>query len=169
MKKFVSILLFLLVIFCQLPAYTAEIEVLPNQIVPIRLNEKYNSKNVTEGMEIDAQIASDIKIQNILIFKEGDKAKLKIISVKKAKFLGIPGEITVSGGKVYDTKGIEHNFEFNQIITGEEKTYPKVCLTISLFFLWPLALCAFVKGGQAELLPLKTIDAKIVSGFTFTY
>ena len=71
------------------------------------------------------------------------------------------------GGKVYDANGNEHKFDFNRQIEGEEKTWPKVCLGVSIFFLWPLALCAFVKGGQAKLNPLPPIETRLSTEFMF--
>ena len=57
-------------------------------------------------------------------------------------------------------------YECRQIV-GDEKTWPKVCLGVSIFFLWPLALCAFVKGGQAKLNTLPPIDTRLSTEFMF--
>ena len=146
----------------------ASIKVPANTVVPINVIQKYTGKNLVSGGTVDAVIAEDIQIDNVIIFKKGDRALLNVLSAKKAGFVGIPGEITISGGKVFDTNGEEHRVDFNQQINGEEKTWPKVCLGCGVFIiLAPLALFGFVKGGQAEILPSTNIETRTTSSFNY--
>jgi hypothetical protein len=167
MKKIIA--LFCLVCFLGVttPAQAA-IKVKANTVVPITLEKLETSKTVMAGGTVNAIIAEDVIVDNVVVFKEGDKASLNIISAKKAGFVGIPGEITVSGGKVFDTKGVAHRVDYTTQIEGEEKTWPKVMLGCGVFIiLAPLALFGFVKGGQAKMLPATVIDTRITSEFTY--
>lgn len=146
----------------------AEVNVPAGTVVPITVSQTQTSKTVTSGSSIEAKITEDVIIDNNIIFKKGDRAVLSVLSAKKAKFVGIPGEIKLSGGKIFDAKGEEHRIDFNQQITGEEKTWPKVCLGCGVFIiLAPLALFGFVKGGQAEITSNQTVDVKTTSTFKF--
>ena len=135
-----------------------------NTIVPISINNNITSKNTVAGSSINATIIEDVKVKNKIVFKAGDRAILNILSTKKASFVGIAGEIIISGGKVFDINGEAHRFEFSQQVTGDEKTWPKVCLGAGLILL-PLALFGFVKGGQAKLTPAQILDVRLTSDF----
>ena len=167
MKKIFTLIC--LLAFCGIynPVF-AVIEVPSNTIIPINVVKTENSKTVVPGTSIEARIAEDVLINNTLIFKSGDRALLNILSAKKAGFVGIPGEMIISGGKVYDVNGVEHRVDFNQQLTGEEKTWPKVCLGCGVFIiLAPLALFGFVKGGQATINPVANIETRIITPFEF--
>lgn len=101
------------------------------------------------------------------MFKQGGLVNLNVADAHKARCWGNPGEILLINGTAEDVKGIAHPIEFNYKITGEEKTWPKVMGAVSIFFLFPLALFGFVHGGQADLLPGKTINATLLSDFNF--
>lgn len=167
MKRFFAI--FCLIAFLGLfNPVSADVKVPANLSVPINVSQKYTSKTVVAGGFIDAQIAEDVYVNDTLVFRKGDKAALNILSVKKAGFVGIPGEMVVSGGKVFDTNGDEHRIDFNQQLTGDEKTWPKVCLACGIFIiLAPIALFGFVKGGQAEINPAHNFDVRITTAFDF--
>ena len=164
MKKVLSLLCLASLMNCFVPSFGAT-RVPAGTTIPITIDTKTTSKNVISGGTINAKIESDVKINNIIVFKEGDNATINVLSTKKAGFVGIPGEMVLCGGKVFDINGNEHKFEFNRQIVGEEKTWPKACLGVSIFFLWPLALCGVVKGGQAELYPNPVIDVKLSNEF----
>ncbi len=133
--------------------------------IPLRVQEKQTSRNLVAGSKINMEIANDVYHDNILIFKKGDKATLNVTDAKKAGFLGHAGEFILTDGEVYDIKGIVHPLDFTQTYTGEEKTYPKVLLTVSVFFLFPLALFGFVKGGQAQINTTQIINAHLGESF----
>lgn len=144
------------------------VRVTANTVVPITVEKVETSKTVISGGSISAIIAEDVYVNNVKVFQEGDRASLNVISAKKAGFVGIPGEITISGGKVYDTKGIAHRVDYTAQLEGEEKTWPKVMLGCGIFIiLAPLALFGFVKGGQAKVLPTTIIDTRLISEFEF--
>lgn len=167
MKKILSMLCLMAFIGVYSPV-SADINVPANTNVTISVSQIQTSKTVASGGSIEAKIVDDVVIDDTLIFKKGDRAVLNVLSAKKAKFVGIPGEMVISGGKVFDVLGNEHRFDFNQQITGEEKTWPKVCLGCGLFIiLAPIALFGFVKGGQAEIVPTANLDVRTVSPFSF--
>ncbi len=166
MKKIINLICLICFLGTWNPVFSS-VKVPAGTSIPITVEHNVTSKTVISGGTIDAVIAEDVIINKNTIFKKGDKASITVLSANKAGFIGKPGEITLYGGKVYDTKGDEHKFDFNRQIVGDEKTWPKVCLGVSIFFLWPLALCAFVKGGQAKLNTLPPIDTRLSTEFMF--
>ena len=165
MKKIVSMICLIAFINAFIPAFAAT-KVPAGTTIPISINHKITSKSVASGASIKAKIDEDIIINNTLVFKKGDSASINVMSAEKAGFIGKPGELVLYGGKVYDVNGKPHSHEFSRQINGTEKTWPKVCLGVSIFLLWPLALFAFVKGGQAEINPLPPIEVVIPNEFT---
>jgi len=165
MKKIICLMCLLALANAFVPTYAAT-KVPAGTIVPISVNQKTTSKNVASGGTIGAKIEDDVKIGETVVFKKGDSASINVMTAEKAGFLGNPGEMVLYGGKVYDVQGKAHSYEFNRQIVGKEKTWPKVCLGVSIFLLWPLALFAFVKGGQAEINPLPPVEVVIPNDFT---
>jgi len=166
MKKFIISLICLGFVGAFPAAATAEtVKVNSGLKIPLRVEQKQSSKNLTAGSKISLEVANDVYQDNVLVFKKGDKAYLNIAEVKKAGFLGHAGEFSVNDGEVYDVNGSIHPINFVQNYSGEEKTYPKVLLTVSVFFLFPLALFGFVKGGQAEITPVQTINTRLDETF----
>ena len=165
MKKIGSLVCLFAFVNAFVPAYTAT-KVPAGTTIPISINQKITSKSVASGASINAKIEEDVMVNNELVFKKGDRASINVMSAYKAGFIGKPGELVLYGGKVYDVNGKPHSHEFSRQITGTEKTWPKVCLGVSIFFLWPLALFGFVKGGQAEINPLPPIEVVIPNEFT---
>lgn len=168
MKKILCVLC--LVAFCNLytPLVANAMQVPANTVIPITLENLETSKTTVTGGTINATISEDVIINNVKVFKEGDKATLNVLEAKKAGFVGIPGEITISGGKVFDAKGVAHRVDYTHKYEGEEKTWPKVMLGCGVFIiLAPLALFGFVKGGQAKILPSTVIDTRLTSEFAY--
>ena len=119
--------------------------------VPVVVTHEVTSKNAAMGRKIEARIFKDIIINDVVIFREGDRAVLNVAYSKKAGFLGIPGKLTIRDGEVFDINGKEYKVDLEQLLVGKAKLYPKILATISLFFLWPLLFFALVKGDEAEL------------------
>lgn len=166
MKKLVATILS--VMFLTLPAFSAGVKVKSGTVVPLVLNSTKTSRNVVVGEQLEASVQRDILVDGVVVFKQGDRAKINVVHVKKAGFVGIPGELTVSGGEVFDTNNEVHRFDFMQSYVGEEKTWPKVMLGCGVFIiLAPLALFGFVKGGQAELKDYVPIEVKTTQDFEF--
>lgn len=171
MKKILSLILSIAFLFqfTLLTAYAeaTSVKLKAGTSIPISVIVSKNSKQVSSGEKIEAMIDSDIKANNILIFKKGDRATLNVAHAKKAGFVGIPGELVISGGEIYDTNNDIHRVEFYQTYTGEEKTWPKVMVGISIFLLFPLAFFGFVKGGQAEIKPYIPISVRTIQDIDF--
>ena len=168
MKKLFTILL--LLVFCSATVVPANAAVIVNagRKIPIVYNgEKITGRNVTSGDKLQAEIQTDIVVNNTVVFKQGGLVNLNIADAKKARCWGNPGELLLINGTAEDARGISHPIEYNYKITGEEKTWPKVMGAVSIFFLFPLALFGFVHGGQAELLPGKAINATLLSDFNY--
>lgn len=165
MKKIIAILL-LTAFLSVLPA-NAVVQVNAGRKIPVVYNgEKITGKSVHSGDKIYAQVKSDIIVNDKVVFKEGGNVILNISDAQKAKCFGNPGQLILINGTVEDAVGKFHPIEYNYKITGEEKTWPKVMVGVSIFFLFPLALFGFVHGGQAELLPGQTINATLLNDFS---
>lgn len=169
MKKIVTFLLLIAFLNTQAICFAADNSVKVNGgiNIPVVVTYLKTSKNTVAGEKINASVEEDIKINEVVVFKKGDKVTLNVADVKKSGFVGNPGEMLIVNGKIFDTNGDEHNIEYYHKITGEEKTYPKVLLGVSLFFLWPLALFGFVKGGDAKVVQHAPIGVSLKSGFDF--
>lgn len=162
MKKIIAVILILS--FITSPAL-ARVNVKEGLEIPLRAEIKQTSKNLTENSVINMLVAESVYQNGVLIFKKDDKAALYVISVKKAGFLGSGGKLTIVDGEVYDVTGNKHQVNLRQIYSGKNKIYPKILTGISIFFLFPLALFAFVKGGQAEINPEQVINVRLDKSF----
>lgn len=168
MKKFIALILLFVFTNLSMPVFAKSITVKNSTRVPITFEQQYTSKQVFAGQKIDGVIADDVKIQNQVVFKKGDRAFLNVSDVKKAGFIGNAGELYLVNGAVMDVNGDVHTVEFNKKFIGKEKTYPKVLLGVSIFFLFPLALFGFVKGGQAKVNTGEIIDVYLRNDFVIS-
>lgn len=167
MKKiFTMFLLFSFFNLITLPAQSTCYVSAGRKIPVVYIGEKVTSKNLVSGDKIDVEIQSDVKVNNTIVFQQGEAGTLNVADTRKARFWGNPGEMLLINGTVQDVKGNPRPVEFTYKITGEEKTWPKIMGAISIFFLFPLALSGFVKGGEAELLPNKVINVTLLNDFT---
>jgi hypothetical protein len=167
MKKIIAACL--LALFVNLHAHVFAVEsvnVRKGLVIPITLNTVQTSKNTVVGEKIAGTIDKDVRINNAVVFQRGDKAVLNVADARKARFWGNPGEMLIINGRIYDANGDEHTIEYYSKIVGEEKTWPKVLGVVSLFFLFPLALFGFVKGGDAKVMSAP-IDVSLRDGFEF--
>lgn len=170
MKKILAVFLNLVVIlnFSGGCCFAKQINVPSGTTVRIISEKMQNSKNLTSGDKLEAIIQQDIIIDDVVVFKRGDRATLNVSHAKKAGFVGIPGELVISGGEIVDANNQTHLVDFSRSYVGDEKTWPKVCLGCGVFIiLAPLALFGFVKGGQAEIRPNLPIDVRVLQDFNF--
>lgn len=164
---FTTILLFAL-FFISNPLLAQTIEISSGTTVPLTVTDEYSSKNIMPGQKIQAIVEDDVNIKGTNVFKKGNSATINISDVKKAGFMGIPGELYIVNGEVTDNNGIKHGIEYNEKITGVEKTWPKACFGCGmLIILAPIALFGFVKGGQAKILPNKVINVQVRNDFRY--
>ena len=148
-----------------MPAYAVKVNA-GRKIPVVYAGEKVTGKEVTSGDKIYAKVYQDIIVDDVVVFAEGANVILNVVDAKKARFWGNPGEMLLVNGTAEDVKGYSRPIEFTYKITGVEKTWPKVLGCVSIFFLFPLALAGFVKGGQAELLPEKVINTTLINDFS---
>lgn len=168
MRKTIIYFLLIAIFSMYNPVFAQTIEIKEGTRIPLTVKAEHSSKNVEAGQNVNAIIDEDVIVNDVTVFKKGDNATIKVSDVKKAGFVGTPGEIQLINGEVVDALGNKHSIEYNQKITGEEKTYPKVLLATSVFFLFPLALFGFVKGGQAKISPNKVIDVSVRHSFEYS-
>lgn len=166
MKKIVSVILCCLVFFGYSGLNCYAVEVPENTSIYIIPINTITSKNIDINT-IDATIQNDVIIQGKTIFKAGDKATLNINEIEKARCWGKAGKLVVNNGYAVDTKGHKHKILISKNYYGEEKTWPKACGVISIFFLFPLALAGFVHGGQATISNRTEIETNLASRFSF--
>ena len=165
-KKNIAILLLLSFInFINMPVL-ASVHVKAGRTIPVcYMGEKVSGKHVVSGDIIKAQVQSDVIVDDVVVFRTGDPVDINVSDVKKAKFFGTPGELVLLNGTAQDVNGDNHPISLTYRITGEERNYAKVLPVVSIFFLLPLALFGFVKGGQAELTSGKAINATLLNDF----
>ena len=170
MKKFIALSLNLVLIFAlfsnNLAYALSSTKVYAGTKIPLATEQLYTSKEVESGVKVIAKVQNDIKIDGVIVFKEGSMASINVSDADKARCWGRPGYIMIANGTVQDVKGINRPVEITQKFVGEEKTYPKVLGCISIFFLWPLALFGFVHGGQGKIMPGKTFNVTLLSDFS---
>ena len=134
-----------------------DITVIPNATTTTKDMSEYN---------IQASIKEDVIYKGVKIFQEGDKAILTVQDYEKAGFLGNGGELLVSNGYAYDTKGNKRKIMYSKKIEGKDKNWVKVACATGLL-LWPLLLFGFVKGGEAKLMPKDEIFATTMTSFEY--
>jgi len=169
MKKIFTTILLFAIFAISNPVLAQTIEVNSGTTIPLTVTTEYNSKTMVPGQKVHAIVENDVNIKGVSIFKQGNPAEINISDVKKASFVGIPGEVYLINGNVIDNNGNKHEIEYNAKITGTEKTWPKVCFGCGMFIiLAPIALFGFVKGGQAKLMPHNIINVQVRNDFRYT-
>lgn len=165
MKKIIS--LFCLIAFVSLQSSVfASVNVPANTSIFIKPVETVTSKDMTVDT-INGNIASDVIVDGITIFKSGAKATLHIGEIQKARCWGNPGKLVVVNGFAYDVNGQKHKIIITKNYYGEERAWTKTLGVVSIFFLFPLALFGFVHGGQATVPSGAEIETNLASTFTF--
>lgn len=132
----------------------------------IRPVELVNSKD-TGVSTINATVTEDVVIDKHVIFQSGARATINISEMEKARFWGKEGKLVINNGYVFDTQGNRHLFIINKAYYGTSREWSKACGVISLFFLWPLALFGFVKGGQAAVSTTTQLEVNLATQFEF--
>ena len=116
---------------------------------------------------IICDITNDVIIDDVIIFKAGDRAELHIGEVEKARCWGKGGKMLISNGFAYDVNGQKHKIIFSKNVYGEDKLWPKTCGVVSIFLLWPLALFGFVHGDQAQVSATAELETFLASQYDF--
>lgn len=165
MKRLFAALLIL--IMTVTPQLAMAVNVTTATKIPLTFNKLTTSKTAEAGQKIEAMVAEDVKINDTIVFKKGGRAYLNLSESKKAGMLGNPGKLIVMNGQAYDANEEPRSIEFYQTFVGEEKTYPKVLLGVSVFLLFPLALFALVKGGQAQIKTGEIFEVTPKADFVF--
>ena len=119
-KKFIS--MFCLVSFISMYAPTFAVNVPANTSIFISPVDTVTSKdqNVTT---ILCNITDDVIIDNVVVFKAGDRAELHVGEVEKARCWGKGGKMLISNGFAYDVNGQKHKILFSRNVYGEASFY----------------------------------------------
>ena len=168
MKRIIAIFLVLMLFNFYSPVIAATINVSAATRVPLVLTEQATSKTIEAGDKIEANVAEDVIINNVLVFRKGNRAYFNVSDAKKAGFVGNAGNIYLINGAVYDANGIERGIDYSRKFVGDERTWPKVLMGVGIF-LWPLLLFGFVKGGQAKINTGKIFEVSLRNDFVFKY
>ena len=102
-----------------------DITVVPNAVTTTKDMRDYN---------IQATIKEDVIYKGVKIFQEGDKAILTVQDYEKAGFWGNGGELLVSNGYAYDTKGNKRKIMYSKKIEGKDKNWVKGLVRQELFY-----------------------------------
>jgi hypothetical protein len=164
MKKLFSILC--LIALCNLytPLVASAVQVPADTEITLISQQGVTSKNPDNT--IPMHIKEDVIINGVTVFKADGRATLNLVDSEKAGFFGNPGEMTISNGYAYDTKGNKHKIIVTKKFEGRDKTWVKVTTAAGLL-LWPLLLFGFVKGNEAKLTPAIEIYATTSSAFNY--
>ena len=85
-------------------------------VVPVILDTPATSKKNKTGSRIECRVYENIKIEDVLIFKEGGRAFLNVKFAKKAAFLGIPGKLTIKDGEIFDINGKKYKVVLDEVL-----------------------------------------------------
>ena len=100
--------------------YTGNLISVPQDYpIPFIITENCSSEEVNPGEQIEIQIAKDIYISGVLVFKKGGKGSLIVKSVKPARNLGKGGYIIFRNGYINDTTGILREITFKKKYSGK--------------------------------------------------
>ncbi len=165
MKKII-IILHLLVLF------NLHIRVLANVKVPADTEiilvpiEKVISRNTKSKIKL--KIKEDVQIDNTVIFKNGDKAFLKVVDYEQADLVGKPGSMEILNGYVYDSKGNMHEVLIDKRIVGKEQVWAQILFSLGFtIILFPLFLFGFVRGTNAKLEPKDELEVTLKEEFIY--
>ena len=163
MKKILALLICLA--FCT--NVYAQINVPAETEILLQPIETITSKRRKANIKL--QIKEDVTINNTTIFKQGDKAVIKISDNVPAGFMGSAGTMDIYNGYVYDTKGNKHNILIDEQFIGKEQIWAQALFSIGLFtiILCPLCLFGFVKGTNAKLSPKNELNVILEKGFVY--
>ena len=164
LKKIIS--MFCLVAFTSMYIPAFAVNVPANTSIFISPVNTVTSKdqNITT---IICDITNDVIIDDVIVFKAGDRAELHVGEVEKARCWGKGGKMLISNGFAYDVNGQKHKIIFSKNLYGEDKLWPKTCGVVSIFMLWPLALFGFVHGGQAQVSATAELETFLASQYDF--
>lgn len=148
MKKLLSAICVFSLLSIYPQAYGA-IKVSEGTRITISPIEKITSKN--QENTYSAMIKEDVKVNNTIVFREGDKAEINVVKAEKARCWGKPGTLVVTNGYVYDTLGKKHRVSFTRAYYGQEKEWVTPTAWVGFaFFIVPIFI-AFVHGGQEHI------------------
>lgn len=168
MKKIISIFLLLSFFTC----FTSElveaksVKVPANTIVPFVLSEIKTSKNTFEGEKIKVAIDKDVKVNDVLVFKQGARGHIYVSQTEPKRFWGQGGRIILNRGYFIDRNGQERRVDFSKIYQGDDTTWSVVIASVGIV-LWPLLLFGFVKGKDAKTYQNVELEATVTDEFVF--
>ena len=87
--------------------------------IPFIITENCSSEEVNPGEQIEIQIAKDIYISGVLVFKKGGKGSLIVKSVRPARNLGKGGYIIFRNGYINDANGTLREITFRKKYSGK--------------------------------------------------
>jgi hypothetical protein len=163
-KKFISIFCLFAFISIYTPVFALNVPANTSILISPVNTVTSKDRNVST---VPCYITEDVKIDGVVVFKAGDRAELHVEDIEKARCWGKGGRMLISNGYAYDVHGQKHKILFSRNLYGEDKTWPKACGIVSLFFLWPLALCGFVHGDQAHVSAASEMETFLASQYDF--
>ena len=158
-KGLFSILAVLFVTHAQCLLANAEtITVPPGTRVPLMVTNNISSNSIKTSDSINVTIAEDVKVNNQVIFHQGDPASLNVQRARSSGHFGRSGLIELNGGLVTDIKGDKHPINASYNAKGRSRRAFSVTMTILslplvLFFigLVTLPIAVMTSGKDAKV------------------
>lgn len=117
--------------------------------VLVQIDKTYSGKKLKMGDEINATLVNDVIVSGKKVLAAGQDVYLLVDDAEPAHCWGRGGEIRISKAYTYG-QNEKYMFSLSENVEGKDKAWviPVSCVG---FFLLPLLLVGFVKGGQAVI------------------
>ena len=114
--------------------------------IPFVILEDLSSEETVKGDQIEIEVAKDVLVSRMLVFKKGSKGALTVKSVKPARNLGKGGYIIFTRGYLRDTTGTLREISFRKKYSGKRCQWAAV---IGHAMIWnPIGWIVAIKEGE---------------------
>lgn len=117
MKKKIAIALVLIMTQVNLVLANGEDQAVSS--IPVRFLHNISSRDINQGDAIPLEIIHDINIKGHKVFAQGGAGYAYVDEVKKARWMGRGGKLSISRGVVVDVLGNTHNVFLSNDAKGE--------------------------------------------------
>ena len=116
------------------------------RMIPFVILEDLSSEETVKGDQIEIEVAKDVLVSRMLVFKKGSKGALTVKSVKPARNLGKGGYIIFTRGYLRDTTGTLREISFRKKYSGKRCQWAAV---IGHAMIWnPIGWIVAIKEGE---------------------
>lgn len=158
-KGFFSVIAVLFVTHFQCILANAETITVPTGTrVPLMVTNNISSNSIKTSDSINVTVAEDVKVNNHVVFHQGDPASLNVQRARSSGHFGRSGLIELNGGLATDVKGDKHPVNASYNAKGRSRrafsvTMTLLSLPLVLFFigLVTLPIAVMTSGKDAKV------------------